>query len=45
MINDQFSIINIFFSFKKIHGKQNIYSVRIGLSYRAMGLKKDNTVR
>lgn len=30
--------------FKKIHDKQNIYSVRIGISYRAIGLKEDNKV-
>ncbi len=30
--------------FKRINDKQNIYSVRIGLSYRALGLKKDDTM-
>lgn len=30
--------------FKKIQGKENIYSVRIGLSYRALGIKDKNTM-
>jgi hypothetical protein len=30
--------------FKKIHDKENIYSVRIGISWRALGVKDNNTV-
>ena len=32
------------FKFKKIHDKENIYSVRIGISWRALGIKENNTV-
>jgi hypothetical protein len=28
--------------FKRIHSRDGIYSVRIGLGYRALGLKEDN---
>ncbi|MBV6478943.1 MAG: hypothetical protein HGGPFJEG_01700 [Ignavibacteria bacterium] len=27
--------------FKKIHSKENIYSIRIGLNWRAVGVKND----
>ena len=30
--------------FKQVHDKEPIYSVRIGLSYRALGIKKDDTM-
>lgn len=30
--------------FKQIHTSQPIYSVRIGLAYRAIGVKEDNTM-
>jgi mRNA-degrading endonuclease RelE of RelBE toxin-antitoxin system len=30
--------------FKQVHDKEPIYSVRIGLSYRALGVKKDDTM-
>jgi mRNA-degrading endonuclease RelE of RelBE toxin-antitoxin system len=30
--------------FKQVHDEQPIYSVRIGLSYRAIGVKEDNTM-
>ena len=30
--------------FKQIHNQKPIYSVRVGLSYRAVGFKEENTV-
>ncbi len=30
--------------FKKIHSKKPIYSVRIGIHWRALGIKEDETV-
>ena len=30
--------------FKKVHKSQAIYSVRIGLSYRAIGVKQESTL-
>jgi hypothetical protein len=30
--------------FKKIHGHENIFSVRVGLGWRAVGLWEDNTI-
>jgi len=30
--------------FKKIHGHENLYSVRVGLGWRAMGLLDGNTI-
>ena len=30
--------------FKKIHSKKQIYSVRISLGWRAIGIKEDNTI-
>lgn len=30
--------------FKQIHHEQPIYSVRVGLSYRALGIKKEETM-
>lgn len=30
--------------FKNIHGTLNIYSVRIGSSYKVLGVKEENTV-
>ena len=30
--------------FKKIHSKENIYSIRIGISWRALGLKENETI-
>lgn len=30
--------------FKQVHDREPIYSVRIGLSYRALGVKKDDTM-
>ena len=30
--------------FKQVHEKQPIYSVRIGLSYRAIGVKQENSM-
>ncbi len=30
--------------FKQIHDEKPIYSVRISLSYRALGVKKDDTI-
>lgn len=30
--------------FKQIHYQQSIYSVRAGLSYRALGIKKEETM-
>jgi hypothetical protein len=29
--------------FKRIHGHENLYSVRVGLGWRALGLLEDNT--
>ncbi len=30
--------------FKQVHDKEPIYSVRIGLSYRALGIKQEDTL-
>jgi hypothetical protein len=30
--------------FKKIHGQENIYSVRVGLGWRAVGLLEGDTI-
>ena len=30
--------------FKRIHGKESLYSVRVGLGWRALGLLEDNTI-
>ena len=30
--------------FKKIHEKENLYSVRIGISWRALGIKENDTM-
>jgi hypothetical protein len=30
--------------FKSIHGRESIYSVRVGLGWRAVGLKEDDTI-
>ena len=30
--------------FKQIHEKEPIYSVRIGLSYRALGVRQEDTI-
>ena len=30
--------------FKKIHNKEDIYSIRIGLHWRALGVKKSNKI-
>lgn len=30
--------------FKRIHGQENVYSVRIGLGWRALGLLEDDTI-
>ena len=30
--------------FKKIHGKEGLYSVRVGIGWRALGLLEDNTI-
>lgn len=30
--------------FKQIHGKEKIYSVRVGLGYRAIGILNDDTM-
>ena len=30
--------------FKRIHGEEEIYSVRIGLGWRALGLREQNTI-
>ncbi len=30
--------------FKRIHSSKPIYSVRVGLSYRALGIIEDNTI-
>jgi hypothetical protein len=30
--------------FKRIHGHEDLYSVRVGLGWRAMGLLEDNTI-
>ncbi len=30
--------------FKQVHPEKPIYSVRVGLSYRALGIKEDNTM-
>jgi hypothetical protein len=30
--------------FKKIHGQEDIYSVRVGLGWRALGLLEGNTI-
>ncbi len=30
--------------FKRIHGHENLYSVRIGLGYRALGLVEGDTI-
>jgi hypothetical protein len=30
--------------FKQIHNHKPIYSVRVGLSYRALGIKEENTI-
>ena len=30
--------------FKQIHKQKAIYSVRVGLSYRALGIKEENTI-
>ena len=32
------------YSFKKLEGHENIYSVRIGLGYRALGVRKNDKV-
>jgi len=31
-------------AFKQVYSEKQIYSVRIGLSYRALGLKEENTM-
>ena len=30
--------------FKRIHGQENVYSVRIGLGWRALGLREGDTI-
>jgi hypothetical protein len=30
--------------FKRIHGQENVHSVRIGLGWRALGLMEGNTI-
>ncbi len=30
--------------FKQVHNRQPIYSVRVGLSYRALGIKQEETI-
>jgi hypothetical protein len=30
--------------FKRIHGQENLYSVRVGLGWRALGLLEGNTI-
>jgi hypothetical protein len=30
--------------FKRIHGQEGLYSVRIGLGWRALGLLEDDTI-
>jgi hypothetical protein len=30
--------------FKRIHGKENVYSVRVGLGWRALGLLEGDTI-
>ena len=30
--------------FKQIHSQQSIYSVRVGLSYRALGVRQEDTI-
>jgi hypothetical protein len=30
--------------FKQVHNQKPIYSVRVGLSYRAVGIKEENTM-
>lgn len=30
--------------FKRIHGQEGLYSVRVGLGWRALGLLEDNTI-
>ncbi len=32
------------FHFKKIHNSKPVYSIRIGISYRAIGVKEKNTM-
>jgi hypothetical protein len=30
--------------FKPIHGQENVYSVRVGLGWRVLGLREGNTI-
>ena len=31
-------------SFKRVHGRESVYSVRVGLGWRALGLLEGNTI-